>query len=181
MHRLLIVFLFLPWPLPADDFGVYIEQAELVRKNGDYLLNAEIDYRLSPTAREALQNGIALVWAVRVKVWRQRGFLWNSKLVDLSKYFHIRYHALMNAYQVTYENEGERRVFSNLQAALDSIGSIRGLNVCDASEIQDESDYTIGLKIEFKREKLPLPLRPASYISSVWHLSSDWRTWTLQK
>lgn len=165
----------------ASDFGVDVERAELINKNNSYRINADIKYRLSPAVKEALQSGIALVWTVKVKIWEQQRFLWDIERVSFTRRIQIRYHALMNLYQITNERTGEWERFSGLQAALDSMASIRGLKVPGIKELLKERDYKVGLKIEFEREKLPLPLRPISYTNSDWFLSSHWYTWPLQK
>ena len=165
----------------ASDFGVDVERAELINKNNSYRINADIKYRLSTAVKEALQSGIALVWTVKVKIWEQQRFLWDIERVNFTRRIQIRYHALMNLYQITNEHTGEWERFSGLQAALDSMASIRGLKVPGIKELLKERDYKVGLKIEFEREKLPLPLRPISYTNSDWFLSSHWYTWPLQK
>lgn len=165
----------------AGKFSASIKNTSLIQEDGGYKLNADIDFNLSPLAVEALQNSISLVWKIHLKLYQQRAYFWDKKVLDYSLIYRVRYHALLKMYQVKNVTDGEVRRFFSQASAFKAIGEIRNLMVVQQNEIlQPENSYA-ALKIQFDREALPLPLRPVSYFDSQWQLSSEWMQWPLQK
>jgi hypothetical protein len=164
-----------------------VQQAEISIRGTQYVLSADIDYQLSDTAKEALQNGVPLFWTVRVKLLQQRDILWSKTLMDASIRYRLQYHALLNMYRVvivqpdskTIEQSGDSHNFSTLSAALDSMANLRNVPLLDVTEIQPEKQYFVHIKAQFERDALPLPLRPIAYTNRQWYLSSDWTVWSL--
>jgi len=180
----LIYFLALIWLLPmsafADAFAVAVKRAEMNIQGDRYVLSADIDYQLSPRAKEALQNGVSLFWVVQIKVWQQRDYVWDKKLVYKEVRYRIQYHALLNMYRVRNESSGEVDNFSTLPAALDLMSRVRDIQVIDRVDLLAGERYLAGVKVSFDRDALPLPLRPAAYVNLQWYLSSDWYVWSLK-
>jgi hypothetical protein len=171
-------------------YATEVQQVEISVRDTQYVLSADIDYQLSNTAKEALQNGVPLFWTVRIKVVQQRAILWAKTLVDTSIRYRLQYHALLNMYrvvniqpdsQITTEQSGDSHNFSTLSAALDSMANLRNLPLFDVSRIQPEKQYFVQIKAQFERDALPLPLRPIAYTNPQWYLSSDWTVWSLKK
>lgn len=170
----------LPVPVDADEVAVAVKRAELTARGDRYVLSADIDYQLSPRAKEALQNGVPLFWVVQVKVWQQRDYLWDKRLVYREVRYRIQYHALLNMYRVRNESSGEVDNFSSLSAALDLMSTVRDIPVIDQGDLVADERYLAGVKVSFDRDALPLPLRPAAYVNPQWYLSSDWFLWSLK-
>jgi len=164
-----------------------VQQAEISIRGTQYVLSADIDYQLSDTAKEALQNGVPLFWTVRIKLLQQRDILWAKTLMDASIRYRLQYHALLNLYRVvivppddkTTEQSGDSHNFSTLSAALDSMANLRNVPLLDVTEVQPEKQYFVRIKAQFERDALPLPLRPIAYTDPQWYLSSDWTVWSL--
>jgi hypothetical protein len=178
----------LVWLLSAPAYATEIKQAQISLRGDRYVLSADIDYQLSETAKEALQNGVPLFWSVHVKVAQQRTILWAKTLLDTSIRYRLQYHALLNMYrvviaqpdsQITTEKSGDSHNFSTLSAALDSMANLRNLPLLDKSDIKPEKQYFVQIKAQFERDALPLPLRPIAYTHPQWYLSSDWTVWSL--
>ena len=165
----------------AGEFNTNIENARLIVDNDGYKLNANINFNLSPIAVEALQNSIALVWNIRFRLYRQRSYLWDEKILEYTQKYQVRYHALLNMYQVKNETSGEVRRFFSQFSAFKAMGEIRNLVVAQRDEIVYPENISAALKVQFDREALPLPLRPVAYFDSQWYLSSDWLQWPVQK
>ena len=165
----------------AADFNTRIENASLIQEDGWYKLNADIDFNLSPIAVEALQNSISLVWYIKLKLYQQRSFLWDKRVLDFSLRYRVRYQALLKMYQVKNTTNGEVRRFFSRASAFKAIGEIRNLKVVRQEVILQPENLHAALKVRFDREALPLPLRPVSYFDSQWYLSSDWKQWPVQK
>ena len=171
----------LPFSADADDYAATVTQAEITLQGGNYVLSADIVYQLSEQAKDALQNGVPLFWAVKIQLLQHRALLWDKTLVDTAIRYRLQYHALLNMYRVRNEDNGEIYNFSTLPAALDLMSAIRDFRVIDQARLAPEKQYLCAVKVNFDREALPLPLRPIAYIDPQWYLSSDWTLWPLKK
>ncbi|MBS3954756.1 MAG: DUF4390 domain-containing protein [Methylomicrobium sp.] len=168
-------------PVHAQIPRIEIKDVLINRQDGHYQLSANIVYNLSSKARNALQKGIPLYWDVSVKVAQSRNWIWDKTIFSYSTRLRIQYQALFNSYRVTRIENNESESYSNLQAALTDMGLIKDLMLVKQSEMDPDQNYYAGIKVNFDREALPLPLRPESYVNSQWYLSSDWMLWPVEK
>jgi Domain of unknown function (DUF4390) len=159
---LLAITLIINLPVAAGDVEVKISHAETVLVDGNYAVNADIDYRLS-------------------KVEERRDYVWNKTIVDKTARFRIQYHALLNMYRVKNESDATVNNFSTLQAALDLLSTLRDYPLVEQKLIQAQKHYVAKMKVHFERDALPLPLRPTAYLNPQWYLSSAWYVWPLKK
>ncbi|MGZ5029597.1 MAG: DUF4390 domain-containing protein [Methylobacter sp.] len=173
------------WLLPvlsyADTFGVEVKNAEISVQGDSYVLSADVEYRLSARALEALQNGVPLYWDIRIKIQQHRDYFWDKTLIRTGIRYRIQYHALLNMYRVRNEGTGALYNFSTLSAALDLMSTIHNFHVMDTSVHDSKERYDVGIKVTLDRDALPLPLRPIAYTNPQWYLSSDWTLWPLTK
>ena len=176
-----LVFALLPAKSSADDYGITVTKAEAVISGDHYAVSADIDFKLSNRAVEALKNGVPLFWTYHFILYEQRNYLWNKALEEKNIRYRIQYHALLNLYRVRNETSGTVSNSYSLEAALGQLSSIREMPLVEKNKISPEEDYLAGVKVSFDRDALPLPLRPVAYVNPQWYLSSDWYTWTLTK
>ena len=158
-------------PVHATSFSGHVNDVSVSRDESTYYLNAHLVFTLSPTAKEALQKGIALTWVFLIQVKKERAF-WDLTLVDKAISFRVKRHTLLNYYSV--DSEGKREMFSSLAAVRDSISSIRRLPLVNKRAIDPRKKQWVAVKLLFEREALPIPLRPISYFTPEWALSSEW-------
>ncbi len=173
--------LMLPAAGMAADYGFRILRAEmkLNESGSEYLLDADIDYRFSEPAIDALRNGVPLTLALRIVIKRDRGWWWGAATVLDEKFpFRIRYHALSKLYQIIYENSESPRNFSSINALLEDMGAIRDLPVLPANRLRKGERYRASLAVSLDIESLPLPLRPVAYVTPAWYLDSPRYRWT---
>ncbi len=145
-----------------------------------YLLDAHIDYALTPKALDALHNGVPLTLELKIEVTRSRRFLWDETVAALKQRYQIRYHPLTQQYLVNNLNTGVSEGYPTLRAALQALGQLRDFPMLDHSVLRPGEDYHAHLRVLLDIESLPAPLRPLAYLSRDWHLSSDWYSWPLQ-
>lgn len=165
----------------AEGFGVEVKNAEIALQGDSYRLSADIDFRLSTRAKEALQNGVPLFWDIHIKTLQHRDYFWDNTLVNAAIRYRIQYHALLNMYRVRNEGSRELYNFSTLSAALELMSTIRDYRVLERSAYVPGKRYAVGIKVTLDRDALPLPLRPVAYANPQWYLSSDWTLWPLTK
>jgi hypothetical protein len=164
----------------ADDAYFSVRDARTELKDGVYLLDANIVYRFSEAAMEALQNGVPLVLEIQIKVGRQRDWLWSDTIAVLSQRHRLQYHALSDRYVVHNLNTDQRQSFATLDDALYTLGTIRDFPMLDQRLLVTGADYKVNLRAALVVEELPTPMRLWAYASDQWRLASAWYTWHLQ-
>ncbi|MEJ2646546.1 MAG: DUF4390 domain-containing protein [Gammaproteobacteria bacterium] len=166
----------------ADEAGSFwVRSAHTVLSHEVYRLDARIDFHLSTAALDALHSGVPLTIDIHMQAIQQRGWLWNRVVADLHQYYQIQYHALSDRYLVKNLNTGLVDSHHSLEDALDEIGIIHGFPMLDERLLEPGAHYQGALQASLDIEALPTPMRVWAYVSSQWHLSTDWYTWPLRK
>lgn len=159
--------------------GFEVLSASTRLEGGVYRLNAQIQYRFSGAAREALQNGVPLTIELEMEVRRRRPWLWDETVYALAQRFRLEYHTLSRQYLVSNLNSGERRAFATREGALQFMGRIADFPLLDQSLLDPNERYEGALRAWLDLDALPTPLRLFAYISDDWRLASEWRLWRL--
>ena len=162
-----------------DEFS--IRRAVLYPSGSHYALDADITYDFSATAIEALENSVPLTIVLQCKIERERSYLWNQTVIDYRRRMQVRYHPLGQLYQMTSEDREASQRYASLRSLLTALGTIRGLPIVPEDRIEAGETYRAGLSVWLDIESLPLPLRPAAYLSSSWYLSSATFQWSFER
>ncbi|OHX34708.1 hypothetical protein BJL95_18780 [Methylomonas sp. LWB] len=173
----LITALWLP-AATAGDYSARIGYPQWQTGERGYTAGVQIEYRLSPTAKEALHKGVPLTWRVILEL-RHPGPLWDETIYNRELRYTLQFHALLNQYAVETENAGSE-MFLTLSAALAFMASISA-DVAPPGENPNSAPLQLAVKTRFDREALPIPLRPMAYLDHRWFLSSDWYLWSIPK
>ena len=174
----LVLALALPGPGRADD-DFRVRDVRIQLEEGTYVLDADVDFRFSPDALEALGNGVPLTILVHIQVRPADAWIWEDSATDLQLRYAIRYKPLSERYEV-YRLPGERgRSFVSRDAAISALGEIRDLQLVDRARLEPDTAYEVHLKFDLDIEELPLPLRPMAYLRPAWKLGSSWSKWPL--
>jgi hypothetical protein len=168
-------------PAHADEgelFTVDFARTQLV--DGVYHLHAGLRYALSPALTDALHNGVALVFEVRVEVYRVRSWWLDAHVATITQRYRLDYHALSRLYLVTHLNTGVQQSFFRFSSVLTFLGELDAVPLLDAGLLDEGADYEARLRTRLLIDALPLPLRVRAYISPEWSPVSDWYSWSLR-
>jgi hypothetical protein len=172
-----------PPPVPVVEefdpgfFEVLSAMAEL--RNGVYFLNAEIAYRLSTEARDALNSGVPLGIRLDVEILHPRRWWFDNENAALRQAYQLEYHALSERYIVLNVNSGDQASFGSLPAALEHLGQVERLPLIDAAVLDDGRGYDIRLRAVLDEEQFPGPLRLLAFWRRDWSIASEWYRWPL--
>lgn len=169
--------LLLAWGVFAGSFVVTQVQTRLV--DGTYLLDAQVHYRFSPEALEALNNGVPLTILMQFQVRPKDAWIWDSNVTELQLRYAIRHKPLSDTYEVYRLPGTSGRTFVTPAAAIAALGEIRGLELVEQDRLAPDTAYEVQFKVSLDIEELPLPLRPTAYLSGSWKLASPWTKWPL--
>lgn len=136
-------------------------------------IDANLHYRLSDKAEEALNNGVPLTFVTHIEIRDDDVWIWQPDLVDRRLRSTLTFHALSGLYEVHQLDSGFSQQFATRDAALQALGEIRGLRLIPSSELRKGATYTVRLDTYLDLEALPLTLRPLAHLTPAWHLESD--------
>lgn len=165
-------------PLHAAGFSVRDASTRL--SDGVYRLDADLGFRFSEQAIQALQNGVPLTLRVDIEVARSRWWWLDATVATLEQRYRIKYHAFSDKYLVHNFNSGAFYTYPTLAGAVDALGRIRDLPLLDRKLVAEDEAYEVAIRVYLDIEALPSPLRPIAYITPAWHLTSEWTTWSLE-
>lgn len=170
--------LLLAGELQADE-GIEIRNATTRLEAGVWFLDADIDYRLNETAREALDSGLELDVELTIRLTQRRRIIWNSQFAELKQLYSLQYHALTGRYILRNLNSGEQTTFGSLPVALNALGSLRGLPVIDDALLNRGERYYVSIRAIVDIEDFGGPLAIIRLLWNDWRISSDWIRWRL--
>jgi len=175
---ILVVLLGTLTPVSAKD-QIRVERVETRLVNGSFVMDAFIDYGLSPDVLDALENGVPLTILIQIQVRRIGAWLWEESRLDLQMRYAIRYKPLSERYEVYRLPGTSGRSFVSRDAAFRALGELEGLDLLNEASLDPDSDYEVQIRASLDIEELPLPLRPTAYLKPSWKLSSGWSKWPL--
>ncbi len=160
--------------------GILVTRIQTRPQDQEYLLDLGIEYNFSPTALEALSNGVPLTIEAQIQVRRKHAWIWEENLIDLRQLMLIRYQPLSRLYQVVRLPNGPKQSFVTRDAAISALGEISDLHLLQRDRLDTDEHYLMHIKVSLDIEALPLPLRPVAYLTPSWNLSSGWTKWPLE-
>lgn len=177
-YSLLILLLFLGGINVVRATTFDVSSAHITKIGNGHVLNATINYPLTPRVIEALENGIPIVFFQEFKLvnitpllgeyWQWESTLWQTKIR-----YELRYHALAQQYVLHDLATGKERHFPSLEGSLHALGKIQSLTL-PPEYMVDTSHLAFQLRSGIDLYALPIPMRPGAILSSKWHLTSPW-------
>ena len=163
----------------AKNDAFQINYLNVVKLENEWRLDAEINYQLNDEVKEALVNGISILFQVEVQIKSLRKWGWNKTVSSITQIYMLEYHALSKQY--LWENlvTGANDTFPDLNSALTHQGKIIAMHIAETENLNQEGKHIMRLRSRMLTNKLPLPLRVKSYFSPKWQLSSGWYKWPL--
>lgn len=161
--------------------GIEFSQVTITLGEDDRIyVDAQVQYQLTPTLAEALNNGVPLTFVTHVQMRRAGAWLWESDVVEFRLSSVLRHRPLSGLFEVRNLGTHEEQVFATREAAQRYMGRIRDLALIERSKLDAASEYLVRLESYLDVEALPLPLRPKAYFSSDWELEAEPWEWQIR-
>lgn len=161
-----------------------VDTATINKVGNGYSLQASITYTLTPRVKEAVANGVPIVFVKEFKIiqafpvlgdfWQWENTLWTSQVS-----FELRFHALTEQYVINDLDTNHHRSFISLEAALDAMGKIDNFTL-PPEYLEETDNLRVYIRSSLDLLALPTPMRPGALISSKWQLESPWTEATWQ-
>lgn len=168
------------WPVFAASDRFEVRTAYVVPAQGVYLLNAHLHFVMPEGARQAVRDGVTLTLEVELQLIRPRSWWLDDTVATLIQRYEVAYHALSERYLLRNLNSGEQMSHSTLDAALESLSTIRDLPVLDESLIHPKEEYELRLRGTLDVRTLPETLRLVLFWVDNWRQRSEWYLWPLK-
>lgn len=167
-------------PVAARAQEISVEYATSHVNNGIYQVDVRLKLRLNDEIINALQHGVSLNIDVYLQVRRERKWLWNKLIKEVTLHYRLQHHPLSDDFVVTKLGSGVREQFHKLNEALDYIGIIDNYPLIDKARLSKNYSYIGLVSAELNIENLPPPLQTSTLISSRWHLESHRYEWVFR-
>ena len=164
-------------PALAADFDV--RTANIRRVADGWALTARIDYRLTPKALEALENGVALTFRVEVSASRVRGWLPDPEVLETQLDWQLSFDPLTQRYLVRYPDGRGATSHGTLFGALNALGRLQSVPLANSSALDAAQTYDVAVRAVLNQQTLPGPLQMLTFWSGGFSLESDWYEWTM--
>jgi hypothetical protein len=148
-----------------------------------WVLDADVQVRLSPVLIEAVQRGVPLVFVTEAEIYKNRWYWFDKKILAQSKTVRVMYHAVTQQYRVAIGGQ-HQWTFDTLE---DALAAAVGLRSWPLNGIGDQSlaalirdlarhpgDYESRMRVRLDSSQLPKPLQVNALTNRDWNLSSDW-------
>jgi hypothetical protein len=167
----------LAWSSP---YGIFIKSAEFITSGELKTLSADIDYRFTPSAITALEEGIPLTLLITLKVTDPDRLWFQQPLIEDQRRIQLRYQPLAKSFQIADLGSGAVQNFASFAAVLDTLSRLRGWKFVGQYVLEKEKSYDAILRFKLEIESLPLPLRLVAYLSPEWHLETEPYQWRVE-
>ena len=175
--------LLMPMRMPAADGSGAFTVTQISTEKGDeaYLLNARMDINLNNGPKEALENGIPLVFDLHIQTLEKHEWFWDSVIAEYKQVRQVQWHPLSRSYLVKDLESGAQRSYLKLDDALQAAGFVHNFPVLDYGQMKDGQKYAVRLRGNLDIEALPTPVRLLAYVSSAWDMDSEWYQWPMTR
>ncbi len=171
--------LFLTNQVIAKENAFEVNYLNITKLEEELRLDAEIDYQLNDEIKEALANGISMLFQVEVQIKLLRKWTWDKTVSGITQTHMLKYHALSKQYIWENLDTGANDTFPDLESALTHQGRITAMYIAETEKFDQGEKHILQLRSRMLNNNLPLPLRVKSYFSPKWQLSSGWYKWPL--
>jgi hypothetical protein len=170
-----------PLRVPADEqsAGFTVTEIDTQKSDQSYLLDARVDIKLNTGPKEALENGIPLVFELQVQTLEKHTWFWDIVLAEYKQDRQVQFHALTRTYLVKDLATGAQRSYLKLEDALQAAGFLHNFPVLDYDRVKNDQRYAVRLRGSLDIEALPTPVRLLAYVSSAWDMDSEWYQWPI--
>ena len=163
----------------AKDNSIEINYFNIATLENELRLDAEINYQINEKVKEALDNGISMLFQVEVQIKLLRKWIMDKTVSSVTQTHSLRYHALSKQYIWENLDTGSSDTFPDLNSALIHQGRITAMYVAETTNFKQDGNYVVQIRSKLLSNQLPLPLRIKSYFSSNWQMNSGWHEWLL--
>lgn len=152
-----------------------IVDVKISRDHGNISVSFRIEDCFTPKMEEAIKNGVATTFRIRVVLERAGASFFRPQILDIVLEHSIKYDRLKNEYRVKLPEHPDRMsIAHDFEEAKRLMATVNDLPVIPAWRLNKDKGYTLRLKAELSKVQLPVFLRYIFFFVSLWDFESDW-------
>ena len=166
----------------AQDGAAPALQLQVERSAQGVFLSAVVPVQLPPSVEDALLSGIAMHFVAEAQILRHRWYWSDKVLVRAMRYMRLSYQPLTRRWRVAQAPEpiapsglgiALAQNYDTLQDALAAMGRISRWRIVQASELEEDTPYTLRLQYRLDTSQLPRPLQWGAVGGINWNLQLE--------
>lgn len=147
--------------------------------NGVYYSNIDIEFQFNNEYLEALNSGLVFDFDFDFLVVNIRKRRLNREIGKLSQRYTLRYNAFTQRYTIINVNIGREISYSNINSALEYLGSIRNLPTIDDSLVNIDQNYQVYLQVSTRARGVPSWIKALTFWRDNLDYVTEWIQWPL--
>lgn len=135
---------------------------------GALALSYHVRFELPEEVADALHKGVAVVFAARAEVFRERWYWSDAEVARLERRWRLAFQPLTRRWRVTFD--GLSQHYDTLAEALGVMQRVSRWRLMDTAPHNDDRDHYIEFTFELDRNELPRPLQIGLTGQNEWTL-----------
>ena len=171
----LLAVALLPAAAAHADGGIQITSITLEATEEGYQFDADFEITLNHKLENALEKGIVLYFVTELNLVKSRWYWLDERIAQSRVREGLSYYALTRQYRLSRGTLSQN--FGTLREALQALSRVRARPIIDSSELRQDEEYTVELRMRLDISALPKPFQVETLGSREWDLSSGILRW----
>jgi hypothetical protein len=165
----------LPAAAAYADGGIQITSVTLEATEEGYQFDADFEITLNHKLEYALEKGIVLYFVTELNLVKSRWYWLDERIAQSRVREGLSYYALTRQYRLSRGTLSQN--FGTLREALQALSRVRDRPIIASSELRQDEEYTMELRMRLDISALPKPFQVETLGSREWDLSSGLLRW----
>ena len=171
----LLAMALLPAAAAHADGGIQIKSVTLEATEEGYQFDADFEITLNHKLENALEKGIVLYFVTELNLVNSRWYWLDERIAQSRVREGLSYYALTRQYRLSRGTLSQN--FGTLREALQALSRVRDRPIIASSELRQDEEYTVELRMRLDISALPKPFQVETLGSREWDLSSGLLRW----
>jgi hypothetical protein len=172
----LLTVLVSPMATAQAEGGIQITSIKLEAADDGYQFDADFEITLNHKLEYALEKGIVLYFVTELNLLNSRWYWLDERIAHSRVREGLSYYALTRQYRLSRGALSQN--FGTLKEALQALSRVRNRPIIASSEVKQNTEYTVELRMRLDIAALPKPFQVETLGGSKeWDLSSGILRW----
>jgi len=172
----LLAVLLLPMATAHAEGDIQITSIKLEAADDGYQFDADFEITLNHKLEYALEKGIVLYFVTELNLMNSRWYWLDERIAHSRVREGLSYYALTRQYRLSRGALSQN--FGTLKEALQALSRVRNRPIIASSEVKQNTEYTVELRMRLDIAALPKPFQVETLGGSKeWDLSSGILRW----
>ncbi|SFN64278.1 protein of unknown function [Nitrosospira briensis] len=172
----LLTVLVSPMATAQAEGGIQITSIKLEAADDGYQFDADFEITLNHKLEYALEKGIVLYFVTELNLMNSRWYWLDERIAHSRVREGLSYYALTRQYRLSRGALSQN--FGTLKEALQALSRVRNRPIIASSEVKQNTEYTVELRMRLDIAALPKPFQVETLGGSKeWDLSSGILRW----